>query len=356
MKKILLIIVFLVSIFGFSQVQTVSYTILPATFEENQSITITIAGTSVNETTWAVTGNALYLWAWSFDINDTNILDSPSNGAWTSSSEVNRFTYNSGTDTYTYTFTPNTFYNRPGGGSIGRIGFLMKAKDGTGNKQSQDVVVEVGAFQFNLVTPTVNSSTIINSGGNLNITANNSNGTANYNLKANGVSINTATNVTTFAFNHTNIIANQAYQLEVTQGAITIIKKFNVIVNPGTLSQALPTGVEEGINYNATDATKATLVLDAPGKDFIYVAGSFNNWQPNSSYAMKKDPTSGKFWLELTGLTSGVKNTYQYWVVDQTPTANSPTLVKTADPYSTLVLSPFDDPYIAATTYPNLPA
>jgi hypothetical protein len=38
---------------------------------------------------------------------------------------------------------------------------------------------------------------------------------------------------------------------------------------------------------------------------------------------MKKDPTSGKFWLELTGLTSGVNYTYQYWVGETTPIANS---------------------------------
>ncbi|WP_313791260.1 alpha-amylase family glycosyl hydrolase [Lacinutrix neustonica] len=42
-------------------------------------------------------------------------------------------------------------------------------------------------------------------------------------------------------------------------------------------------------------------------------------------------------------------------MVDQTPIANTPMMVKTADPYSTLVLSPFDDPYIPTNTYPNLP-
>jgi hypothetical protein len=31
-----------------------------------------------------------------------------------------------------------------------------------------------------------------------------------------------------------------------------------------------------------------SLVLDAPLKDFVYVAGSFNGWEPNSNYAMKK--------------------------------------------------------------------
>jgi hypothetical protein len=38
----------------------------------------------------------------------------------------------------------------------------------------------------------------------------------------------------------------------------------------------MPTGLLDGINYNTADASKA-LVLDAPLKDFIYVAGSFND-------------------------------------------------------------------------------
>ena len=42
-------------------------------------------------------------------------------------------------------------------------------------------------------------------------------------------------------------------------------------------------------------------------------------------------------------------------MVDTTPIAGTPSLVKTADPYSTLVLSPDDDPYIPALSYPNLP-
>lgn len=353
MKIKLLLLSLFFSCIGFAQQQNITYSISPASFEENQSITITVNGASVNEATWSVTGNALYLWAWSYDINYSNLIDCPSNGAWTSSNETNRFTYNSGNDTYTYTFIPTTFFNRT---NIGRIGFLVKAKDGTGDKKSQDILADVGAFQVNLTNPSVNSTTIINLGANLSIAANNTNGTANYNLKANGMSINTATAVTSYSFNHTNITSNQSYELEITQASVTKVRKFSVIVNPGIISQALPASVEEGINYNSSDATKATLVLDAPGKDFVYVAGTFNNWLPTSAYAMKKDPTSGKFWLELTGLIAQQKYTYQYWVVDQTPTANSPILVKTADPYSTLVLSPFDDPTIPALSYPNLPA
>lgn len=352
MKKTLLLLFLLMSVALFAQTQTIKYSINPQTFEDTTPITITVDGSSINEGTWSVTGNALYLWSWSYDINDANQADSPSNGSWTASNEASRFTYNSATDTYTKTFTPSVYFNRNG---IGKIGFLIKAKDGTGSKQSQDILVEVGTFQVNLTAPVENSATILASGSNFNITATNTNGLASYSLKANGVVINTVASASSYTYSHTNITSNQTYELAVTQGTTTITKKFSAIVNPNTVSSAMPAGLVDGINYNSADVTKATLVLDAPLKDFVYVAGSFNNWQPSSAYAMKKDPTSGKFWLELTGLVSGVNNTYQYWVVKTTPIANSPALVKTADPYSTLVLSPYDDPSIPAASYPNMP-
>lgn len=352
MKKFTHIFLFLISIVSWGQQQNITYSVNPTAFEDNQSITLTFQGNTINESTWGVAGNALYLWGWSFDSNDTNSMDCPTNGSWTNSSETNRLTYNAGPDTYTISFTPNTFFNRS---NIGRIGFLVKAKDGTGDKKSQDIFIEVGLFNLNLTSPSENSATIITSGGNLNISANNTNGNADYVLKANSVIINTSNSVSSYNYNHTNITANTSYVLEVIQASITKTKKFNVIVNPGTISQALPNGLVDGINYNLGDATRATLVLTAPGKDFVYVAGSFNNYQPTAAYAMKKDPTTGKYWLELTGLTSGQVEHYQYWVVDQTPIANSPSLVKVADPYSTLVLSPYDDPWTPASTYPNIP-
>jgi hypothetical protein len=206
-----------------------------------------------------------------------------------------------------------------------------------------------------LVQPSENSTTIINSGGNITVSANNSGGNASYNLKANGVTINSVASAVSYSYPHLNITTNQNYELVISLGGVTQSKFFNVMVNPGTINQNLPQAtLVDGINYNS-DTSKATLVLDAPGKDFVYVAASFNNYQPDANYVMKKDATSGKFWLELTGLTSGVNYNYQYWVADATPTVGSPALVKTADPYSTLVLSPFDDSSIPASNYPNIP-
>lgn len=275
-------------------------------------------------------------------------------GSWGNNTTQPALTLVSGTN-YKLEITPDlyAFFGVPTSSAITEICVVIRNDAGT--MQTADTFFNVGAFQATLTAPLQNSSTIITSGQNFTISATNTNGNASYTLLANGVSINTATTAD-YNFTHLNITANQNYVLEITQGATTITKKFGLIVNPGAVSEAMPSGLEDGINYNNSDATKATLVLDAPLKDFVYVAGSFNNWQPNSNYAMKKDPVSGKFWLELSGLTSGTKYSYQYWVVDATPLANSPAMVKTADPYSTLVLSPFDDPTIPAVSYPNLPS
>jgi hypothetical protein len=58
--------------------------------------------------------------------------------------------------------------------------------------------------------------------------------------------------------------------------------------------------------------------------------------------------------LELTGLVSGVNYSYQYWVGNNTARKFT-CFGKTADPYSTLVLSPYDDPFIPSASYPNMP-
>lgn len=342
MKKIYFIFCF-ISALGFSQVSWQG----GVTPESNQSATILFdkAGTGLavyNGTIYAHTGVTLNGTAWS------NVI-----GSWGNNSLQPSLTLVSGT-IYKLILTP-TILNYYGvtTGSVTKINMVFRSD--TGTAQTVDLELNVGAFQSTLVQPTVNSTTVINSGGSLSISANNTGGNASYNLKANGVSINTVASTANYTFTHSNITTNQNYELVISLGGATQSRFFNVMVNPGTVNQALPSNtLVDGINYNS-DTSKATLVVDAPGKDFVYVAGSFNNYQPTANFAMKKDPASGKFWLELTGLTPGVNYNYQYWVVDMTPIAGSPALVKTADPYSTLVLSPFDDPYIPASTYPNLP-
>jgi hypothetical protein len=202
-------------------------------------------------------------------------------GAWGNNATQPALIQN-GTTTYFLTLSPDLFtkFGVPTTSSITQICVVFRSADGS-LKNGADVFLGVGAFQANLTAPLLNNN-IINSGSNLPITANNTGGDANYNLFANGTSINTFTG-TSYSFTDENIVENKSYDLQVTQGTTTFSKKFSVIVNPNPVSETIPAGVVDGINYNPGDATKATLVLDAPGKDFIYVAGSFNNWQPGTT-------------------------------------------------------------------------
>ena len=261
---------------------------------------------------------------------------------------------------YSLDLTPTIqdFYGNPTGTITGIDIVLRKEIATSPSDQTSDLNINVGAFQVTMINPSLSSNGVIlvNNGGGTQILAQNTNGPANYELFANGVSIHTQNNTTFYnGYLFSNLTENQYCDLVVTQNSSSITKSFVILVN-NTTTATIPSNLEDGINYNSGDNTKATLVIDAPNKDFIYVTGSFNNWEPTSAYAMKKDGSTTKFWLELTGLTPGTKYTYQYWVAEQTPLTDSQKLVKTADPYSTLVLSYYDDPGIPSTTYPNLPA
>ena len=344
MKLFYNLIAFFIAISAYAQTQTVTYSISPSSFNEDESITITFNGSSINESTWGVTNNALYLWAWSYDSNDANSIDCPTNGtAWASSNETNRLTYNSGTDTYTITFVPRTFFNRTG---IGRIGFLLKTK--TGNGQSQDIYSEVGKFQFVNTTPKNGTVNFISSGSNYPISYSTSLA-ANFVVKANGNQVYSANNVTSM-FTPYNVTVDS--QMEVIATSVldgtVLTSKFSISPTPTVQTAAIPSYIRQGINYDPNDLTKVGLALYAPFKSYVHVIGSFNNWQVSSNYLMKRDTNNPNlYWIEITGLTPQQVYTFQYRTSDG---------IKVADPYSTLVLSPDDDPWISSNTYPGLPA
>ena len=343
MKKKLLLFFLICSSLSFSQITWQGGT-TPEETDANPVLVFDATGTPLEShsgTIYAHIGVTLD------DTNDwQNVI-----GDWGNNSTQPSLTPGTG-ETYTLTLSPNIndFFLDPSG-TITAINVVFRSADG--GTQTSDLDISVGAFQVTMINPNSSGLIIVSSGGQTQIIAQNTNGAANYELFVNESSFHTST--TTFYQSPfiTNITDNKYCELRVTQGGSTISKFFTILVN-STASQAIPPNLDDGINYNSGDDTKAILVLDAEHKDFVYVAGSFNNWQPTSAYAMKKDPSSDKFWIELTGLTSGQVETYQYWVGDLSPISNSPKLVKTADPFSTLVLSPFDDPWISETTFPGL--
>ncbi|MET2985845.1 alpha-amylase family glycosyl hydrolase [Aureibaculum conchae] len=146
MKKKLLVLFLFTSVFTFAQQQTVTFTVAPTPFEETDQITITVTDLDP-QAAWGVTD--VYLWAWS--TAGGSQMDAPNNGTWQNSNEAHKLTKSG--NNYSITFTPTTFYGRTG---MTSIGFLVKAKNGDGDKKSQDKVVNVGT----IIVPTVTEAPV----------------------------------------------------------------------------------------------------------------------------------------------------------------------------------------------------
>ncbi len=126
---------------------------------------------------------------------------------------------------------------------------------------------------------------------------------------------------------------------------VEIADSYLIIIKSPSPEASLPAGLINGINYDPADNTKVTLVLLAPGKEFVYVNGDLSNWEISDTYLMNKTPDGEQFWLEITGLEPGREYIFQYWVEGT---------VKIGDPYADKVVDPNNDPFIPESVYPNL--
>jgi 1,4-alpha-glucan branching enzyme len=341
-------------------------TINPGAIEVDQPVTITVDLNS-EATNCNGLNNPQKVYMHSGIGDNTNAFGFSVIGNWGQDDGVGEMTSN-GDGTWSITITPQDYYGltTQQAADATRIGIVFRNPDGTQELKAtgcQDFILLVGAVQINITSPSTRPA-IITSGSNLTVSATiafqgSTTVQGTFEIFYNNVSVATGTcGFPTCNRTLTNITNSGTLRFVGSPPGTdeTGEASFEVFVIDTAIEEPIPSGLIDGINYDTNDPTKATLVLTAPGKEYVQIAGSFNNYNPTEDYAMKRDPVSGKFWLELNGLTSGNIETYQYWVFDSNPIAGSPALVKTADPFSTLVLSPFDDPFIPSTTYPNLPA
>lgn len=340
MKKLYSIVFLFIVGLVFGQI---NYTITPSPFNETDAVTLTVPGDQIDESSWGIANHEVYIWTWSFDTNYQNSQDCPTNGSWNNSNESNKLNYNAATDSYSLTFTPTAFFARTG---IGRFGFLLKDKTGA-HQTSPDIFVNVGVLNISLTNPAPNSLTSVPAGNTINITAT-TNVNATFELKANGSVVNSVT-VPSQSYAYTYTVTGDA-QMELTAtDAASNSKKvnFTLQVPRNVISEAVPGWIRQGINYHPTDQTRVGLALYAPHKNFVHVIGNFNNWTVNDSYLMKRDTANPDlYWMEIVGLTPQQLYTFQYRTND---------LKKVADPFSPQILSSYDDQWISAATYPNLP-
>ena len=131
--------------------------------------------------------------------------------------------------------------------------------------------------------------------------------------------------------------------LEASNDTSTVYDTLHYAVEPPLEVAVLPGGMEMGINE--LNDTTVFFKLFAPGKDRVFVLTSLNDYFPDTVNAMTRTP-GGAYWFKEMKVPAGQPFTYQYLINGST---------KVADPFSTLILDPWNDPYISPSTYPNLP-
>lgn len=341
MKQLLLIATLLCSIVGFSQQQNGVFSVSPSTFDQDEEITITVS--NVDPSIWGVI--EVYFWAWYIDTDGDFGNDSPNNGTWENSNETQKMTSN-GDGTYSFTFTPTTFYNAT---NIGQLGMLVKAKDGTGDKKTQDNLIPVGSFQVTLNSPT-ETTTLLDSGDVLNIEASASLD-ADFELTSNGSVIDTQNGITSYT-NNLTVNEDSNFVLTATDPISEEVFEFsfNAVLTPNVIIAPVTAGAQNGINYDRSTPNEITLVLFAPEKEFVHLIGNFNsnNWTIDNTYLLNFDNVTNQHWITLNNFSAPNDDfLFQYSIEAE---------LVVADPYSKVVLDPFNDQYLENSTFPNIPS
>lgn len=269
--------------------------------------------------------------------------------AWLDNSAKYKLT-SQGNNKWKLVITPSMtgYYSLTAGETVKKLAFVFR--NGTGSLQGKDtggadILVNVYDAGLNVAftSPTSNQSVTVGAAVNFTVS---SSLAANLDLKMNGSSVKTAAAATSLTHNQ-NFTSTGDYTFiaSATLDGKTVYDTLKVCVPEAVTNQARPAGTVAGINY--IDNTSATLVLHAPNKSSVFLIGEFNDWSQLNAYQLKKD---GEYWwITLTGLTPGKMYAYQY-LVDGA--------VKISDPYTELVLDPWNDKWINEyySIYPNLKA
>ncbi len=243
-----------------------------------------------------------------------------------------------------------SYYGVPANEKILKMAFVFRSGEQVGGAYKEgkddggkDIFIEVSEDSFNLAFTSPSNNALYTKGDKVVVSATSSEAAA-LTLYSNGAQLKQLASATTIS-DTLQAVAKGSYTLVAVanQSGSYRYDTVRFAVRDTTELASLPAGMRDGINYDANDATKATLVLFAPHKNYVFALGDFNGWQLQSEYQMKRD--GDRFWLTLTGLTPGQEYAYQY-LVDGA--------LYVADPYTEKILDPWNDSYISAATYPGL--
>ena len=232
----------------------------------------------------------------------------------------------------------NSFYSVASGEKVINMSFVFRSADQS--KQTNDLFADV--YEEGLVVQITepSSNSILPKNQSVNISAQSSmDADLRLYLNESILSQNSGKTIsTTYSFSESDLYWLIA---EATAGEETKRDSVQVFVREDVTEETLPEAWRKGINYPSDNS--AALVFYAPFKEFVFVLGDFNNWEPQNAYQMKKD--GDHFWLEISGLEKDKEYAFQYFIGGE---------IRVADPYTEKILDPWNDQYINEATYPGL--
>ncbi|PRY95818.1 alpha-amylase family glycosyl hydrolase [Marinilabilia salmonicolor] len=250
---------------------------------------------------------------------------------------------------YELTITPDirTFYEVPEGEEILKMAFVFRSEAEVGgswkegkDEGGKDILVDVYSSGLTALLAEPADGALFSPGALINVTGQGQD-SENLELFFDDASVESSTTgELTYSFNAPNEGSHQLI-LVASAGTETDADTVNFYIQEPVVAEPRPEGLKNGVNI--IDENTVTLLLQAPEKEFVYVLGDFNSWEPRPDAQMKKDGEF--FWLTITGLTAGEEYAYQYYIDGE---------VKIADPYTNKVLDPWNDRYISEDIYPGL--
>lgn len=150
----------------------------------------------------------------------------------------------------------------------------------------------------------------------------------------------TTTNSITYSFAAPST-GTHTLKLEAFNDLGSVYNEISFYIHEPAENQVMPSSWRYGVN--PISDTEVAVVLQAPHKEYVYLIGDFNNWEPRPEYQMLKD--GELFWIVLDNLSPNETYGYQYYIDGD---------LRLADPYTNLVLDPWNDRYISESVFPNL--
>lgn len=253
-------------------------------------------------------------------------------------------------DVFSWTVSPSikSYYGVPNGVEVEQLAFVFRNADGSKEGKADggaDIFAPVfpddAGFSASFISP--QSSVIGNLGETISVNVG-ANAPAELSLFDNGNLLVSESNVDALNYDlEITETGTHLVELVADNGNEEVRDTFYYTGNLPVNDQDPPAGLKLGANY--IDDSSVTLIFYAPEKDFVYVLGDFNDWVPHEDFYMNRSLDGTTWWLEITGLTPNQQYAYQYWVDGE---------IKIADPFSELILDPWNDGNIPSVTFPNM--